>query len=98
MTFALARPLTLVAGLVLVLAACTPTGASAPPTQAPTSAAGSSGVVSGCPTAQPDALPAGETRDVTITTDLGAIVVRIEADLSPIAAGNFVALADCGFY
>ncbi len=24
--------------------------------------------------------------------------LKIEADLSPIAAGNFVALADCGFY
>jgi cyclophilin family peptidyl-prolyl cis-trans isomerase len=98
MTLALARPLTLVAGLVLVLAACTATGASAPPSEAPTSAAGSPGVVSGCPTAQPAALPAGETRDVTIATELGAIVVHVEADLSPIAAGNFVALADCGFY
>src|SRR5688572_33102450 len=98
MTLALARPLTLVVGLVLVLAACTTTGASAPPSEAPTSAAGSPGVVSGCPTAQPDALPAGETRDVTITTELGAIVVHVEADLSPIAAGNFVALAECGWY
>lgn len=52
----------------------------------------------GCPTTQPAALAAGETRDVTITTSLGTIVVHIEADLSPIAAGNFVALADCGFY
>jgi cyclophilin family peptidyl-prolyl cis-trans isomerase len=52
----------------------------------------------GCPTAQPAALPAGETRDVTITTDLGDIVIRVEADLSPIAAGNFVALAECGWY
>ena len=98
MILVLARPLTLAAGLVLVLAACTATGASSPPSEAPTGAAGSPGVVGGCPTAQPDALPAGETRDVTITTKLGAIVVHVEADLSPIAAGNFVALADCGFY
>ena len=35
---------------------------------------------------------------MTITTELGAIVVHVEADLSPIAAGNFVALADCGWY
>jgi cyclophilin family peptidyl-prolyl cis-trans isomerase len=35
---------------------------------------------------------------VTIATDLGSIVIAIEADLSPIAVGNFVALADCGFY
>jgi cyclophilin family peptidyl-prolyl cis-trans isomerase len=52
----------------------------------------------GCPTAQPPALPAGETRTVTITTDKGDIVIKVTADLSPIAAGNFVALAECGYY
>jgi cyclophilin family peptidyl-prolyl cis-trans isomerase len=51
-----------------------------------------------CPTEQPAALPAGETRTVTITTDEGDIVIKVEADLSPIAAGNFVALAACGYY
>ena len=25
-------------------------------------------------------------------------MIEIEADLSPIAAGNFVALAECGYY
>jgi peptidyl-prolyl cis-trans isomerase B (cyclophilin B) len=98
MNLALPRALTLVAGLALVLVACAPTGASSGPSAEPTNGAGSPGVVGGCPTAQPAALATGETRDVTITTDLGTIVVRVEADLSPIAAGNFVALADCGFY
>ena len=51
-----------------------------------------------CPTAPPDPLPAGETREVTIETDLGNIVILVEADLGPLAAGNFVALAECGFY
>jgi peptidyl-prolyl cis-trans isomerase B (cyclophilin B) len=51
-----------------------------------------------CPTAQPAALPAGETRTVTIETEKGAIVAKVEGALSPIAAGNFVALAGCGFY
>ena len=51
-----------------------------------------------CPTAQPPALPAGETRTVTIETEKGTIVVKVEGALSPIAAGNFVALAGCGFY
>jgi peptidylprolyl isomerase len=51
-----------------------------------------------CPTSQPAALPAGQTRTVTISTTLGDIVVQVKADLSPIAAGNFVALAECGFY
>jgi peptidyl-prolyl cis-trans isomerase B (cyclophilin B) len=52
----------------------------------------------GCPTAPPDALGAGETRTVTVTTAKGDITMKIEADLSPIAAGNFVALAECGWY
>jgi len=51
-----------------------------------------------CPTSQPDPLPAGETRTVTLDTALGAIAILVEADLSPIAAGNFVALASCGYY
>ena len=46
-----------------------------------------------CPTSQPPALPAGQTRTVTLDTPKGAIVIKVEADLSPIAAGNFVALA-----
>jgi cyclophilin family peptidyl-prolyl cis-trans isomerase len=28
----------------------------------------------------------------------GTITIKVEANLSPIAAGNFVALASCGFY
>jgi cyclophilin family peptidyl-prolyl cis-trans isomerase len=53
---------------------------------------------SGCPTAQPPALAAGETRTVTIETDKGAIAIKVDGSLSPVAAGNFVALAACGFY
>lgn len=52
----------------------------------------------GCPTAQPDALGAGQTRTVTIETSLGKIEMKLTADLSPIAVGNFVALASCGYY
>ena len=29
---------------------------------------------------------------------MGEITLLLEADLSPIAVGNFVALAECGFY
>jgi cyclophilin family peptidyl-prolyl cis-trans isomerase len=58
----------------------------------PTTAAGA------CPTAQPAPLPAGERRTVTIETAKGTIAIKIEGALSPIAAGNFVALAGCGFY
>jgi cyclophilin family peptidyl-prolyl cis-trans isomerase len=51
-----------------------------------------------CPTTQPDPLPAGQTRTVTLTTPKGNMAIKVEADLSPIAAGNFVALASCGYY
>jgi cyclophilin family peptidyl-prolyl cis-trans isomerase len=75
-------------------------GTGAVPTVPPSAAAsaGSSAAAGTCPTSQPAALPAGETRTVTLTTPKGAMAIKIEADLSPIAAGNFVALASCGYY
>jgi peptidyl-prolyl cis-trans isomerase B (cyclophilin B) len=90
----------------LLVAACSASGGGAAATSAPAaSSAGASAAPSasaaagsGCPTSQPAALPAGETRIVTINTDKGTIAIEVDADLSPIAAGNFVALADCGFY
>jgi cyclophilin family peptidyl-prolyl cis-trans isomerase len=69
--------------------------ASGPPSSAPAGSRTASGT---CPTAQPPALAAGEKRVVTIETAKGKIQITIDADLSPIAAGNFVALAGCGFY
>jgi len=51
-----------------------------------------------CPSSQPDALGADEVRTVTIKTDQGDIAIEVKGSLSPIAAGNFVALAECGFY
>ena len=61
-------------------------------------ATGSGGAKAGCPTSQPAALAPGQKRLVTIETAKGKIGVTIEADLSPIAAGNFVALAGCAYY
>ncbi len=88
--------------VTVFLAACSSVGGSSTPTPAgPQSAAPPVTVApttTECPTSQPAPLPAGETRTVTIETDLGAIAIKIEADLSPIAAGNFVALAGCGYY
>lgn len=63
-----------------------------------TAPAGSGSASGTCPTSQPPALGAGQKRVVTIETAKGKIQITIEADLSPIAAGNFVALAGCGFY
>ena len=99
MTLAASRRLAGPVGLALavVLAACSATGnpsASAEPSApAASDAAGAS-----CPTSQPAPLPSGETRTVTIATALGDIAIAIQADLSPIAAGNFVALAECGYF
>jgi cyclophilin family peptidyl-prolyl cis-trans isomerase len=76
-----------IAALFLV-AACTNGGAESPAASA----------VAGCPSAQPDALGAGEQREIVMATSLGDITLLVEADLSPIAVGNFVALAECGFY
>ena len=73
-----------------------PPAGSAPAGSAPAQTAGARG--EDCPTAAPAPLPAGETREVTVETDLGNIVIDVEADLGPLAAGNFVALAECGFY
>jgi cyclophilin family peptidyl-prolyl cis-trans isomerase len=50
----------------------------------------------GCPTAAPAALSG--TATVTITTNFGNIVVKVDAALGANAAGAFVALARCGYY
>jgi cyclophilin family peptidyl-prolyl cis-trans isomerase len=78
---------------VLLLAGCTGGSAS---TTAP--ASGASADLSSCPTSQPAAMPAGTSKLVTIVTAKGTIVIKVEGALSPIAAGNFVALAQCGYY
>ena len=87
------RPRFLLAALAvpLLVAACSGGGSS--PTPAPRAP-----TLASCPTTQPPPLKAGETRTVTLTTEKGDIVIKIQADLSPIAAGNFVALAQCGWY
>ena len=61
-------------------------------------ASGTSGAKAGCPTSQPPAAPAGEKRVATIQTAKGSFEITLDADLSPIAVGNFEALASCGYY
>ncbi len=102
----ISRPIRAMAWLasVAIVVACTATpGASssdAPPSQAPPSRAAPSGssAAGSCPSSEPAPLPAGETRSVTIETSEGTFTLGLQADLSPIAVGNFVALAECGFY
>ena len=93
------RPVSLLVLAALVVGACGVDSTPLPtiPAATPTEAAGTSDA-SGCPTSPPAALPAGETRTVVIETAKGSITIKVEADLGPLAAGNFVALAACGFY
>ena len=102
------RAMARLASLAVVVACSPAPGASpsavapsqvAPSQAAPSQAAPSSSSAAGsCPSSEPAALPAGETRSVSIETSKGAITLGLQADLSPIAVGNFVALAECGFY
>ncbi len=88
-----------VVALIAILVVFKPgTGTGGAAASASPLASGTAVAAGACPTAQPDPLPAGETRTVTLTTPKGAIAIKVEADLSPIAAGNFVALASCGYY
>ena len=101
-------PIAGLAVVALLAAACTGAGASpsasgggVPPTASVPSVAPSaapSAAAADCPTDAPPPLPAGETRTVTVQTSQGAIVLKIDGSLAPNAAGNFVALAECGFY
>jgi cyclophilin family peptidyl-prolyl cis-trans isomerase len=94
------RSLALLAVAATLAAACNIGGAPVPASSSASAApsAGASAAVGNCPTEQPPPLSAGEKRLVTIATAKGEIGITIEADLSPIAAGNFVALAGCGYY
>jgi cyclophilin family peptidyl-prolyl cis-trans isomerase len=74
------------------VAAPEPTAAASAPT------AGSSPDLSSCPTEQPAPMAATDKREVTISTTEGDIGLEIDGSLSPIATGNFVALAECGWY
>jgi len=88
-----------VVALIAILVVFKPgTGTGGAAASASPLASGTAVAAGACPTTQPDPLPAGETRTVTLTTPKGAIAIKVEADLSPIAAGNFVALASCGYY
>jgi cyclophilin family peptidyl-prolyl cis-trans isomerase len=69
---------------------------TSPPSSVP-SGGGGAGTAT-CPSSQPPPLAAAGTRTVTIKTAKGSIVIKLEGKLGPIATGNFVALATCGYY
>jgi cyclophilin family peptidyl-prolyl cis-trans isomerase len=100
------RPVAALA-IVLLVAACSSSGSGVPPVGSvpPTAAAGASlehpgdaTYPPGCPTSQPDPMAASDVKNVTIETPKGTIVIKVEGALSPIAAGNFLALVKCGYY
>ena len=53
---------------------------------------------SATPLASPPAAPAGDGTTATIETDLGNIVINLFTDSAPVAASNFINLAEAGFY
>ena len=80
-----------------VLALANPFGG---PSASPSSAPASRGPVGDgtCPTAQPPPLAPGDVRNVTIETEKGTLVLKIDGALAPIATGNFIALVECEYY
>jgi cyclophilin family peptidyl-prolyl cis-trans isomerase len=71
---------------------------SAGPSAAPSSTPSATRQLTGCPTTVPAPLAATDKRTVTIQTAKGNIVIEVDPALAPVAAANFVALAQCGYY
>lgn len=72
-------------------------GASTAPSAAPTEVAGG-GLPAGCPQSPPAPMAASDSATVTLATEKGDIVIGVKGSLGPLAAANFVALAECGAY
>jgi len=78
-----------------------PGGPTTAPSAAPSEAPASSpvaGLPAGCPTSPPPPMAADATATVTLATEKGDIVIEVKGALGPAAAGNFVALAECGAF
>jgi cyclophilin family peptidyl-prolyl cis-trans isomerase len=97
------RRLASAAAMALLVAACAvPTNPPTPsptaePTLPPTAPPFTlAPTPSDCPTAAPSAMSG--TATVTMVTNYGTIVIKVDASLGPNAAGAFVALARCGYY
>jgi cyclophilin family peptidyl-prolyl cis-trans isomerase len=93
--------------LALVVAACAggstaapiqpPGGATTEPTATPV-ATPAEWMPDGCPGSAPPPMAAGAKATVTLATAKGDIVIEVDGSLGPLAAANFVALAECGAY
>jgi cyclophilin family peptidyl-prolyl cis-trans isomerase len=88
----------LFAGCTSIPAVTPSAGPSALPTAAPTAPAFSlAPTPSNCPTATPAPMSSG-TATVTMTTNFGDIVIKVDSSLGTNATGAFLALARCGYY
>ncbi|CAN5470374.1 hypothetical protein BH20CHL6_BH20CHL6_00870 [soil metagenome] len=72
--------------------------ASAESTPAETTAGRSPGPPDATPLAEAPAEPAGDGTTATISTELGDVTIELYTDSAPVAAANFINLADSGFY
>jgi cyclophilin family peptidyl-prolyl cis-trans isomerase len=82
--------------LVVLVAACGGSGATPSPTAGP--ATRPLGPPDATPLTNPPAGPAGDGTKATIHTAKGDIVIELFTESSPVAAGNFINLAEAGFY
>jgi len=101
------RRLVALALVAVAVSACAggPTAAPIMPSGGPTAAPSdvpsdvpAGGIPDACPKSAPPPLAADATATVTLATEEGDIIIEVKGALGPAAAGNFVALADCGAY
>ena len=93
-----AAAIVVVAIAAVALAVGNPFGAGASPSPSTSVGPAPSRALASCPTAVPKALDSTVRKQVTIKTTAGDIVVEVGGLEGPLAAANFLALAECGFY
>jgi peptidyl-prolyl cis-trans isomerase B (cyclophilin B) len=73
-------------------------GATASPSPNPRPSFANLAPPSATPLASPPAAPAGEGTTATIVTDLGTVIIELYTDSAPVAAQNFINLAQMGYF
>jgi len=73
-------------------------GATPSPSPAPRPSFANLAPPSATPLANPPAAPAGDGTTATIVTDLGTVVIELYTDSAPVAAQNFINLAEVGYF
>jgi cyclophilin family peptidyl-prolyl cis-trans isomerase len=93
-----AHRLALAAAFCLAIAGCSLAATPPPGAYSHASSSTGAGGLPGCPSSGPSPMAADRTATVTIDTPKGKIVVKVQGKLGPLAAANFVALADCHYF